>query len=103
MDKIVRELNELRITTDEAARNYQHTVNETSTRERTLLDHIQLQQQQNNQFSNNTRKNRHNPIVEGELVRITNDYIADELGLVGCVMHVTRRMVELWCVKTRFF
>ena len=83
MDDLVRELNELRITSDEAARAYQRTLKESSRRERAILVDIQCRQQQNDQFTNNIRNNRINLIVAGDIVRITNEYNTDEFGIVG--------------------
>ena len=77
------------------------TVDEASRRERAILVNIQHRQQQDDQFTNNIRNNRQNPIVAGDIVRITNEYNPDEFGIVGCVSQVTRRVVELHCVKTQ--
>ena len=78
MDDLIRQLNELQIERDDAAREYQRTVAESSRRERTLLANIQRQRQQqqqrrDNPLQNNIRNNRRNPIVTGDIVRITND------------------------------
>ena len=101
MDDLVRELNELRITSDEAARAYQRTLKESSRRERAILVDIQCRQQQNDQFTNNIRNNRRNLIVAGDIVRITNEYNPDEFGIVWRVSYVTRLMVKLRCSKTQ--
>ena len=101
MDDLIQELIDLHITRNEAARAYQREVDETSRRERTILVDIQRRQERNDQFNDNIRNNRQNPIVAGDIVRITNEYNPDEIGIVGCVSKVSKRMVELHCVKTQ--
>ena len=99
MDELIQELNRLRIARNEASRDYWHTINETSRRERTLLAAIQQRQRADQQIRNNTRRN---PIRVGDIVRITNDYQHGE-GITGRVSYVTRKMVELHCLRTRKF
>lgn len=101
MDDLVQELIDLHITKNEAARAYQREVDDISRRERVILVDIQRRQHQDDKFTNNIRNNRQNPIVTGDIVRITNEYNPDEFGIVGCVTQVTRHMVELHCVKTQ--
>ena len=101
MDVLVQELIDLHITKDEMVRAYQREVDDIDRRERAILVDIQHRQQQDDQFTNNIRNNRQNLIVAGDIVRITNEYNPDEFGIVGCVSQVTRRMVELHCVKTQ--
>ena len=110
MDELIEQLNELRINRDNAARDYQRSVDELSRRESTILAEIRQRQQHNDhqqrqrqdgQFRGNIRNNRHNPITQGNLVRITNDYKLEEKGVVGRVTHVTNRMVQLRAVESR--
>ena len=99
MDDLVQELIDPHITKNEAVRAYQRTVNKASSRERTILVDIQRRQQQDDQFTNNIRNNRQNPIVASVIVQITNEYNPDDFGIVGYISQVTRRMVGLHCVK----
>ena len=100
MDDLVRELNQLRVDRDEAAREYHRSMQESSSRERTLLVGIQRESRREEQFNNNIRENRANPIVKGDIVRITNNYHAADTDRVCRVTNVTRRMVDLRCLKT---
>ena len=100
MDELVRELNDLRIERDEAAREYHRTVQESSTRERALLAQINLEGRHEEPFQRNFRENWINPIVEGDIVRITNNYNTADTNCVCRVISTGRRMVELRCVKT---
>ena len=103
MDELIQELNRLRITRDEASRAYRRTIDETSRRERTLLAAIQQRQRAHQTDRDTSNNNRRNPICVGDIVQITNDYKHDERGVTGRVSHVTRRMVELHCLRTRKF
>ena len=100
MDDLVRELNNLRIARDEAAREYHRTVQESSTREQILLTQINSEQRHEQQFQRNILENWTNPIVEGDIVRITNNYNTADTNRVCCITNTSRRMVELRCVKT---
>ena len=99
MDDLAQELNELRINWDETAREYHRTVQVFSTRERLLLVEINYQRQREDQFQNNIRDSQANPI-KGDIVRITNNYKAEDTNRVYRVTNVTRRMVKLRCTKT---
>ena len=101
MDKLIQELNQLRIARDEVSREYQRTLSESSIRERTLLASIEQRRQTDARTANNARGNRRNPFRVGDIVRIANDYSIDEQGVVGRVTHVTTRMVELQTIDAR--
>ena len=108
MDDLVRQLNELRIHRDNAARDYHRSVEDSSRRGSVILEEIRQRQQHDNdqrrqddQFRNDIRNNRRNPITEGDIVRITNKYKPEETGIDGRVTHVTSRMVQLRAVESR--
>ena len=84
MDDLVEDINRLHITRDEAAREYQHTLDESSRRERILLDDIRRCQRQSTQ--DNTTNNQSNPIRVGDIIQITNKYQMEESGMVGRVV-----------------
>ena len=100
MDDLVRQLDALRIEREDAAKAYQRTVERTNRQERAIFERIQRQtridsqQTSDGQFRSNIKKNRRNPIKEGDTVRITNHYHTDEYGEIGVVTHVSTRMVE---------
>ena len=102
MDDLVRQLNQLRVDRNDAATEYHRSVEDSSRREIAILEEIRQQnndrRRQNAQFHNNVRDNRRNPITQGDTVRITNDYKPEETGIVGTVIHVTNRMVQLRAV-----
>ena len=105
MDELVRELENLRVERDEATRSYQRTVERTNERERHLLQQIQREtrresQTPERQFRNNIRNNRQNPIKRGDVVKITNYHRQQEHGVVGEVIQVTNKMVELRNAET---
>ena len=100
MDKLVQQLNDLRINRDEAAREYHRSVQDSSIRERDLLVAINREQRREKQFRSNIRTNRSNPIVKGDIVKITNDYDATDTDRICRVTYVTKRMVEMRCTKT---
>ena len=106
MDELVCELSKLRLERQEAVRRYQESIERSNTKEKTLLASIQREQrllrqqesterQRDAQFHTNIRNNRQNPIVKGDIVRITNYYVHEEHGITGEVTRVTNRMVEL--------
>ena len=100
MDDLVRELNDLCIDRDKAVREYYRTVQESRPGERTLLVQINCERRHEEQFQRNVLENWANPIVEGDIVQITNNYNTIDTDRVCRIASTSRRMVELRCVKT---
>ena len=98
MDKLVQQLNKLRLEREEAARVYQRSVEASNQREQEIINQIQSRRQtrtEDAQFDRNLRNNKANPLRVGDFVRITNRYVHDEYGTTGDVISASRRMVEI--------
>ena len=105
MDDLVQRLNQLRPDRQESNRQHQLALEQSNTKECSLLAAIREESNRNKkrndrntndaQFQGNIQNNRENPLEEGDKVRITNHHVADKYGVTSKVTHVCKKMVDV--------